>query len=55
MSVAAAAAEISRLEFGLTILVVGMGGTLVTLGLVTLMIGWLKRWKPPGRPGEEGK
>jgi hypothetical protein len=35
-----------NLSFGLTLLVVGMGGTLVTLGLLALIMGLLKKIFP---------
>lgn len=37
-----------NLTFGLTLLLVGMGGTMATLWIVTLLIGALNRWFPPG-------
>ncbi len=38
--------------FGLTLLVVGMGGTMLTLYLLTLLIGAITRWMPvrPEKP-----
>lgn len=41
----------SNLEFGLTLLVVGMGGTLLTLWL----LGWLLRLLTKLLPPEEGE
>jgi Na+-transporting methylmalonyl-CoA/oxaloacetate decarboxylase gamma subunit len=35
-----------NLTFGITLLVVGMGGTLVTLGLLALIMGLLKKLFP---------
>lgn len=43
--------------FGLTLLIVGMGGTMLTLYLLTLLIGGLTRlWpvKPEKPAGKEG-
>jgi hypothetical protein len=31
------------LQFGLTMLLVGMGGTLMTLWILSILIGWLTR------------
>ena len=33
--------------FGLTMLLVGMGGTLITLGILAVLIGWLTRLCQP--------
>jgi hypothetical protein len=40
--------------FGWTILVVGMGGTLLTLGLMSLIMAALKRVFPYKKEEEEG-
>ena len=40
--------------FGITMVVVGMGGTLLTLCILSLLMGLLKRVFPY-RQGEEGK
>ncbi len=40
--------------FGLTMLVIGMGGTIVTLMLFSLIMGLLKKVFPY-KPEEEGK
>lgn len=45
----------SQLTFGLTMLVVGMGGTLLTLWLLTLLIRGLTAVFPPDHGGGEGK
>ncbi len=37
-----------NLTFGLTMAIVGMGGTLVTLGLMALLIHLLTVFLPPG-------
>jgi Na+-transporting methylmalonyl-CoA/oxaloacetate decarboxylase gamma subunit len=42
-----------NLGFGTTLLVVGMGGTLVTLGLLALLIKGLVRLLPPPASGEK--
>lgn len=31
-----------NMTFGLTMLLVGMGGTLITLWILSILIGWLK-------------
>ena len=43
----------SNLAFGLTLLLVGMGGTLLTLWLLTLLIRALTTLLPPPPPGAE--
>lgn len=43
----------SNLTFGLTLLFVGMGGTLLTLWLLTLLIRGLTTLLPPTKPGAE--
>jgi Na+-transporting methylmalonyl-CoA/oxaloacetate decarboxylase gamma subunit len=43
----------TNLSFGLTLLLVGMGGTLLTLWLLTLLIRALTALLPPPKPGEE--
>jgi Na+-transporting methylmalonyl-CoA/oxaloacetate decarboxylase gamma subunit len=43
------------MTFGLTLTVVGMGGTLLTLGLLTLVVDLLKRLFPYWEYEEEGK
>ncbi len=40
----------SNLTFGLTLLIVGMGGTLLTLWLLTLLIRGLTTLLPPPPP-----
>ena len=37
--------------FGLTMLLVGMGGTLLTLGILAILIGWLTRLCQPRSQG----
>ncbi len=41
----------SDVTFGLTLLVVGMGGTLAALGALALIMGLLKRVFPVGKEG----
>lgn len=41
------------LAFGLTLLVVGMGGTLLTLWFLTVLLHLLTRLLPPPRPTAE--
>ena len=41
----------NNLTFGLTMLVVGMGGTLITLWLLTLLIRGLTTLLPPPKAG----
>lgn len=43
----------SNLAFGLTLLLVGMGGTLITLWLLTLLIKGLTTLLPPEKPGQK--
>ena len=43
------------MNFGLTLTVVGMGGTLVTLGVLALVAHLLKRLFPYREYDEEGK
>lgn len=43
----------STFAFGLTLLLVGMGGTLLTLWLLTLLIRGLTTLLPPPKPGDE--
>jgi Na+-transporting methylmalonyl-CoA/oxaloacetate decarboxylase gamma subunit len=43
----------SNLSFGLTLLVVGMGGTLLTLWLLTLLIRALTTLLPPEKPSQK--
>ena len=43
----------TNLEFGLTLTVVGMGGTLVILFLITLVIDALNKFFPPDMKGKE--
>jgi hypothetical protein len=43
----------SNLAFGLTLLLVGMGGTLLTLWLLTLLIRALTTLLPPPKPGAD--
>jgi hypothetical protein len=38
--------------FGLTMLLVGMGGTLLTLGILAVLIGWLTRLCQPRAKGD---
>lgn len=45
----------SQLTFGLTMLTVGMGGTLLTLWLLTLLIRGITALFPPENGGREGK
>lgn len=45
----------SNLAFGLTLLLVGMGGTLLTLWLLTLLIRGLTALLPPAKPGAGSK
>lgn len=45
----------SNLTFGLTLLLVGMGGTLLTLWLLTLLIRGLTALLPPPKPGTDTK
>jgi len=40
-----------NMTFGLTMLVVGMGGTLLTLWLLSILIGGLTRLARPRRKG----
>lgn len=40
-----------NLTFGLTMLLVGMGGTLLTLWLLAILIGWLTRLCQPRAKG----
>ncbi len=42
----------SNLSFGLTLLLVGMGGTLLTLWLLTLLIRALTTLLPTPKPGD---
>lgn len=42
----------NNFTFGLTLLLVGMGGTLLTLWLLTLLIRALTTLLPPPRAGE---
>ncbi len=43
----------SNLTFGLTLLVVGMGGTLITLYVLTLLLGALTKIFPaPGKKND---
>lgn len=39
------------LTFGLTMLLVGMGGTLMTLWILSILIGWLTRLCQPRLQG----
>lgn len=41
--------------FGVTMVVVGMGGTLATLGLLSLLMGLLKKVFPYRPEGQEPK
>ncbi|MFA7344754.1 MAG: OadG-related small transporter subunit [Terrimicrobiaceae bacterium] len=45
----------NNLTFGITMLVVGMGGTLATLFLLTLIIGALVAFFPVRPTGKEDK
>jgi hypothetical protein len=47
--------EMSNWEFGFTMIVVGMGGTLVVLALFATMMGLLKRVFPGKEGGPEVK
>lgn len=40
----------SNTTFGLTLLIVGMGGTLLTLFLLTLLIQGITKLLPPAKP-----
>ena len=40
-----------NLTFGLTMLLVGMGGTLITLWVLAILIGWLTRICQPSKQG----
>ena len=40
-----------NLTFGLTMLLVGMGGTLLTLWILAILIGWLTRLCQPRAKG----
>jgi len=42
-----------NLEFGLTLTVLGMGGTLVILFLIGLVVGWMNKILPPGQKREK--
>ena len=44
----------SDFTLGLVLLVVGMGGTLLSLGLLSLLVGVLKRLFPYKPPDAEG-
>ena len=37
----------TNFNFGLTMLIVGMGGTMLTLYLLTLVIKWMTKLLPP--------
>lgn len=37
----------NNITFGLTMLLVGMGGTLLTLWFLAILIGWLTRFTQP--------
>jgi hypothetical protein len=41
-----------NVTFGFTMLIVGMGGTLVALGLLALMMGLLKKIFPAGEESD---
>jgi len=43
---------VTNLEFGLTLTVVGMGGTLVILFLITLVMDALNKFFPPDMKGK---
>ncbi len=45
----------NNLTFGLTMLVVGMGGTMLTLWLLTLIIDLLRFLFPPSQDKDGGK
>jgi Na+-transporting methylmalonyl-CoA/oxaloacetate decarboxylase gamma subunit len=45
---------VTSLEFGLTLTVVGMGGTLIILFLITLVMDALIKLFPPDAIGKEG-
>lgn len=45
----------SNLAFGLTLLLVGMGGTLLTLWLLVLLIHGLTTFLPPKPGADPGK
>jgi len=47
--------KMDNVTFGLTMLVVGMGGTLLTLGLMSLIMGALKKVFPYKKEEEERK
>lgn len=40
-----------NMTFGLTMLLVGMGGTLLTLWILAILIGWLTRFCQTGEEG----
>jgi hypothetical protein len=47
--------NMDNITFGLTMLIVGMGGTLITLWVLAILIGWLTRLcqpKPEETPHE---
>jgi len=45
--------EMDNFTFGMTLLVVGMGGTLVTLGIMAMVMAALGKIFP-GKPEKEG-
>jgi Na+-transporting methylmalonyl-CoA/oxaloacetate decarboxylase gamma subunit len=45
--------EMNNLTFGITLLIVGMGGTLVTLGIMALVMAGLGKIFPD-KPAKEG-
>ena len=48
--------ELDNVTFGVTMLVRGMGGTLLTLGLLSLVMSALERLFPgAGEKGKEGQ
>jgi hypothetical protein len=46
--------KLDNWTFGITMLIVGMGGTLLTLWILSLLMSLLKQIFPIGK-GEEGK
>lgn len=44
---------IDNTTFGLTMLLVGMGGTLLTLWILSILIGWLTRLSQPRAEGSK--
>jgi len=44
---------IDNTTFGLTMLLVGMGGTLLTLWILSILIGWLTRLTQPRAEGSK--